>query len=168
MTAIKLAMLEQISQGVQSVQAKSGELMEQLSNQATNTVGKGVSDAIAGSFQSWLMTHPTIHWIVDHPLWSVGLIVLAIFLFWGLLRAIAQFMEQVWLLILRSPLLLLRWLLSLGTNAYQRLTGSKTLPAEIVSDNQQRLTDILTRLETLRQEQDELLREVKTLLTLEN
>jgi len=158
-------MFEQVSESFQSVQAKSGEMVQQLSSKASNTMGKGVTDAVGMSLQNWLNAHPLIHWVVDHPLWTVGLIVVTIFLFWGLLRAIARFIEQLWLIILRSPLFLFRWVLSMGTQTYQRLAGAPELPTTAVSGNQERLTEILNRLETLRQEQDELLKEVKTLLT---
>ncbi|MBF2027442.1 MAG: hypothetical protein IGS48_11825 [Oscillatoriales cyanobacterium C42_A2020_001] len=161
---IQIAMFEQVSESFQSVQAKSGEMVQQLSGKASNTVGKGVTDAVGMSLQNWLNAHPLIHWIVDHPLWTVGLVVLAIFLLWGLLRAIARFIEQLWLVILRSPLLLFRWVLGIGTRIYQQLADAKDLPVPAPVEGQARLTEILTRLEALRQEQDVLLQEVKTLL----
>lgn len=160
-------MLERVSESFQTVQTKSGEMVQQWSNQASNTVGRGVTDAVGTSLQNWLTAHPLIHWVVDHPLWTVGLVVLTIFLFWGLLRAIARFIEQLWLVILRSPLLLFRWVLGMGTRTYQRLADAKDLPVPAPVENQARLTEILTRLEALRQEQDQLLQEVKTLLTVQ-
>lgn len=160
-------MLERVSESFQTVQTKSGEMVQQLSSKASNTVGKGVTDAVGMSLQNWLNAHPLIHWVVDHPLWTVGFVVLAIFLFWGLLRAIARFIEQLWLVILRSPLLLFRWILGMGTRTYEQLAGAKDLPVPAQVKSQERLTEILTRLETLRQEQDALLQEVRSLLTVQ-
>ncbi|EKQ70641.1 hypothetical protein OsccyDRAFT_0942 [Leptolyngbyaceae cyanobacterium JSC-12] len=160
-------MFEQVSESFQSVQAKSGEMVQQLSSKVSNTMGKGVTNAVSMSLQNWLNAHPLIHWVVDHPLWTVGLVVVTIFLFWGLLRAIARFIEQLWLIILRSPLLLFRWVLGISTRTYQRLAEPKDLLVPAPIDSQARLTEILTRLEVLRQEQDQLLQEVKTLLTVQ-
>lgn len=162
-------MFEPISHNLQTAKEQSSQMAERFSTQLHQTVGKGVTSAMSDSFQSWLTTHPTIAWIVNHPLWALGILLIAIFLFWGLLRAIAQFIEQVWIAILRLPLILLQRLLGLGKGAYQRAIAgtkelSKELPAEPETNVEQRLTHLLNRLETLQQEEVELLQEVKTLL----
>ncbi len=104
--------------------------------------------------------HPFWAWLVSHPFWSLGLVFVVLVLLRGLLGAIAHFVEQVWLAILRSPLVLSKWLLGLGTKSFHLAIAEKREG----DAKQQRLTEIVNRLEMLKQEQSELLQEVKTLL----
>lgn len=161
-------MFEPISRNLQSMKVQSGQVMEGVSSQLHQTVGKGVVSAMNDSFQTWLNAHPTIDWTVNHPLWAAGVVLIAIFLLWGLLRAIAQFIEQVWVAILRSPLLLIQWFFGLSRSTYQRVIAApKEMPVEPEPNLEHRLTDLLNRLETLQQEEADVLQEVKTLLTAE-
>lgn len=161
-------MFEQVSQGVQGIKGQSSQMMERISTQMHQTVGRGVTGAVTESFQSWLNAHPTIDWTVNHPLWALGLVLLSVFLFWGLLRAIAQFIEQIWIAILRLPLRLIQWIVGLGKGTYQRLTtDTREIPAASETNSEQRLTELLTQLEALQQEEANLLQEIKTLLTAE-
>lgn len=104
--------------------------------------------------------HPFWAWLVGHPFWSIGLVFVVLVLLRGLLGAIAHFVEQVWVAILRSPIALSKWLLGLGAKSFHLAIAEKRED----DAKQQRLTEIVNRLETLKQEQNELLQEVKTLL----
>jgi hypothetical protein len=145
-------------------------------------------------WQDWLDAHPTIAWLIQNPLWAIVCLLLAIFLMWKLLAAVAQLTEKILLAILLFPLKLGQWLLARITDFFKttviarflpnQTSESEPLPATpsqkvamlkptdpvpalkpaIVQDPNQRLTDIVSRLEALRREQDELLQEVKTIL----
>lgn len=84
-------------------------------------------------------------------------------LFGGLLRLISKFVEQVWLALLRLPIQLMQsfvnWVVSqLGKGPVFRGSGAGG------SDRNQRLTMILSRLDELRQEQEALLQEIRSLV----
>jgi hypothetical protein len=136
-------------------------------------------DALFGPVQDWLVQHPLWLWLFTHPLWLLGAILLALFLLAGLLRAIAGLTEQLWLGLLRLPILLVQtlwqgglflWRLvgqpanQLTAKSLVQPTTQLTLPAAQPTAKSDRLTEIVDRLEALRQEQDELLKEVKLLL----
>lgn len=72
----------------------------------------GFQHAIADSMQTWLANHPAIHWLVNHPIWGLILTVTSIFLFWGLLQAIADLTRQFWQMLIRLPLIFGQWLSS--------------------------------------------------------
>lgn len=138
-------------------------------------------DALFGPVQDWLVQHPLWLWLFTHPLWLLGTILLALFLLAGLLQAIAGLTEQLWLGLLRLPILLVQALWQGSLFLLRRLvrqpsnqlmtkslvqfpTDQLALPTAQPTAKSDRLTEIVNRLEALRQEQDELLKEVKLLL----
>ncbi|GAB4378872.1 MAG: hypothetical protein Kow00121_31660 [Elainellaceae cyanobacterium] len=133
-------------------------------------LSKQLIDPIISPLRDWLVSHPVWYWLFGHPLWLLGLVVLVLFLFAGLMGAIARLTEAVWLAVLQAPVRLLQWIF-MGTLQLLKLPFSlqnSTVKAEappVQSSNQQeRLTTLLSRLEALRQEQDELMKEVQALV----
>jgi hypothetical protein len=117
--------------------------------------------------QTWLEDHRMIAWAIAHPLLAFGGLLVMVLMFGGLLRAIARLTEQVWILLLKAPLKLGKWLLSLVSRAFRQTTAPKSLPVSTyIGDRKERLHDILNQLEAIRQEQDELLKEVKSIIAL--
>jgi hypothetical protein len=129
-----------------------------------------LTSSIMAPFQEWLLAHPVWHWLFTHPVWLLGLVILSLFLFVGLLGAIAQLTEAVWLAILQFPLKLVQWIFTAVVALFKlpftpRFTASSSPNPETQTE---RLTLILNRLEALRQEQDELLGEVRSILTIQS
>jgi DNA uptake protein ComE-like DNA-binding protein len=121
-------------------------------------------DAIANSVQTWLDAHPIIGWFIIHPLILIATILLLIWLSWGLFRAIAQLSERLWIGLLRAPFQLLGLCWQLATRLLQR-SNSEPQPALPDEPNkQEKLATLLARLEDMRREQDELLKEVQMML----
>jgi hypothetical protein len=117
--------------------------------------------------QNWIDAHPVVAWTLEHPIWTIGLIVVAIFLFWGLLKAIASLSERIWILLLAAPLRLGRWLFQLGFSLF-RLAPPQAITAQNQSDERSQLINLLSKLETLKQEQDEIVKEIKAILAIEH
>lgn len=95
-------------------------------------------DSLTAPFQDWLSQHPILLWLATNPLLSF-------------------------------PVNLLRWLwqgivfLLSRPFAPKPVVGASFVNPPMLN-SQDRLTEVLNRLEVLRQEQDELLKEVKSLL----
>ncbi|XGV98862.1 MAG: hypothetical protein ACAF41_07955 [Leptolyngbya sp. BL-A-14] len=128
-----------------------------------------MQDVVGDSIQSWLAEHPVLAWIVAHPLWTIVLLVLTLFLCWSLLGAIAQLMQQVWLALLQAPLKLAQWLSrKLIPNGLLQsfLRKEETSLTKLGSqqDLQEQLPQLLNRLEALRQEQEALIKEMQSML----
>ena len=125
-----------------------------------------LQEAIVLAAQNWLKSHPILAWLLTHPLASLVIILVTILLFWGLLKSIVKMTEQVWLTLFKSPLKLGKCLLvsisklfnktSLASAVYYRQSGSKL--------KQERLAYILNRLEEIKKEEAEILKEMKTLI----
>lgn len=118
---------------------------------------------INNAIQNWLDAHPTLSWIVDHPIWTLVLGLLVLFLLWGLLNAIARFTEQFWMVLLRLPVRLSQWLFRGSPKVLMGL-----LPFQPKEDPKKQLQEVLDRLEELRKEEDQLLEQVKKLLASQN
>jgi exonuclease VII large subunit len=139
-----------VSQAAEKTKLSLDETL-QKAEKLSDTLTDGVQDLIKTSAQEWIAAHPLIAGILSHPLWSIGAIFLILLIGWGLIGAIARFIEQAWLLILQSPFALLK----------------KTAELNLVAkDPKKQLVDVLVRLENLNQEQDKLLQEVKEILSL--
>ncbi|HEY9896488.1 MAG TPA: hypothetical protein V6D34_13950 [Candidatus Sericytochromatia bacterium] len=129
-------------------------------------ISSSVHDVVATSMKAWMSEHPILSWIIAHPLWSIALLVVVLFLCWSLLGAIAQFTQQAWLALLQAPLKATQ-LLSRG--AFQSLKRADVFSStELTSqkDVQERLSKIVSRLEVLQQEEEALIREMQSILIL--
>ncbi len=127
----------------------------------------GLQAALMVSFQGWLATHPMVSWLVAHPFVAFGLLLFLLFLFWGLLSAIARLTEDLWLFIVRLPLKFVQWLFGLLAMALKLPVARGNLGRASAKANPDRLTQILTRLEAIHQEQSELMQELSKLLAKE-
>jgi hypothetical protein len=110
--------------------------------------------------QAWLLEHPIVAWLVLHPLWGLSLLGVVLLLFAGLWSAIARLTEGFWLTLVRLPFQLITWLFVTTTGLLMR-RWVKPAPTEASPD---RLVEIMTRLEALQTEQEDLLQEMRQLL----
>jgi hypothetical protein len=70
---------------------------------------QAMQNAMGEMTQNWLMAHPILGWGVAHPFWALGMVVALAFMSGGLLRAIAQLTEQLWIDLLQLPMRAIRW-----------------------------------------------------------
>ena len=166
---------ETASSTLGNVTEKSGQLLNSITN-ATNTLkdslqttiekidslnqtlSDGIQASINSSLNSWIDKHPLLVWLINHPLQCFGILLLGLFLFSGLLGAISRITEKFWLFVLTYPF-------KIFSNSW--LLISKSLQKD--DDNQKteaqkRVTEILSRLESIRQEQTLLSQELESLL----
>jgi hypothetical protein len=104
-----------------------------------------------------------LQWLVVHPLGGAALGFLGLFLLWGVLRSLTYLMERLWLVLLQSP-----WWAGrrIWTSLQARRWSPTDRPPSATPPPQadQGIEAIVARLETLQQEQQTLLQEVKTYL----
>lgn len=132
-------------------------------------IAHNVQDAVGESIQSWLAEHPVLAWIIAHPLWTIALLVLTLFLCWSLLGAIAQLFQQAWLALLQAPLKLAQFLSRklFPQGLWQSLPPRKEsslINLDSQQDLHEQLPKILKRLDALRQEQEALIKEMQSIL----
>jgi hypothetical protein len=128
--------------------------------------------------QSWLMDHPILGWGLAHPLWALGVAAALLFISGGLLKAIAQLTEQLWMDLLRLPMRVLQWglaqVLPWRKLHHTTISNSTLIDFREQTLNQERhdslnpddpqLCEIMTRLETIQHEQTLLLQDIKALI----
>ena len=140
---------------------------------------KVLQNAISSLISDWINEHPKIFWLVSHPLVSLGILFLAILIVSGLLKALGQFFEKGWLVILQAPIIVSRLIFG---SVYQLINGlfgrnnlvieSKIQPVDLkrlspqsfAQKEQERLAEIISRLDALNQEQSKLIQEAASIL----
>ena len=166
---------EAASSTLGNVTEKSGQLLNSVSS-ATNalkdslqttiekidslnqTLSDGIQASINSSLNSWIDQHPQLVWLVNHPLQSFGIFLLGLFLFSGLLGAISRVTEKFWLFILTYPFKIFLNIWVLVSKSLKKDDDDQK------TETQKRVTDILSRLESIRQEQTLLSQELESLL----
>jgi len=136
----------------------------QKTEHLSGAISNSVQEVVVTSMQGWMAEHPIVAWIMAHPLWSIALIVLIIFLCWSLLGAIAQLTQRVWLALLQAPLKLTQSLSKGAFHVFQSADASSLTKVKGQQDVQERLSKIFSRLEALHQEQEALMREMQSML----
>lgn len=138
---------------------KAGQALTQVQQGA---VADAMQNAFGGAMQQWMAEHRMWGWLIQHPLVSVGLLLVLLVLLQGLLSAIAQLIQRAGWALLRSPWKLSQWLLGFSAKSFQAALAPST--KREAESQQQRLCELMDRLEVLKQEQDALLQEVKAIL----
>jgi hypothetical protein len=149
---------EAASQAAESVRASLHETLGQA-EQFSDHLAKSLLEAIAALCQNWLAAHPLLAWFLLHPFWTLGLLLLSLLLCSGLLRVIARFTEQAWLAVFQSPFRLGHFLLA--KVSHQRGGRHRKLKPD---RQQERLQDILRRLDEIKSEQEALLAEMRGII----
>lgn len=122
------------------------------------TLSDGIQASINSSLNNWIDQHPQLVWCINHPLQCLIIFLVGIILFSGLLGALSKLTEKFWLLVLTYPAKIL-------ANIWMSI--SKSLKQDNGTQNtqtQKRITEILSRLESIRQEQALLSQELESLL----
>jgi hypothetical protein len=126
---------------------------------------EAIQGAVVGIFQNWLMAHPILGWGVTHPLLSLGMGLVLFFVLWGLLRAIAQLTERLWVILLRVPIRLGQWIFRQLPNIFRFQPNFLSVDqTHLPTDREQHLRELLLRLEHLQREQALLLQDIKNSL----
>jgi len=106
-------------------------------------------------WNAWTTQHPLVARAIEHPVLTAMVVFVILVLFVSLLQALGQLVVDVWLVVLRSPVRLVDWV----------WRGGKDLTTELLQgDKEKRKTEVLERLQELREEQQQLLEELKRLL----
>ncbi|HEY9648024.1 MAG TPA: hypothetical protein V6C88_16735 [Chroococcidiopsis sp.] len=121
-----------------------------------------IVNPVQSTIESWLHQHPILFWILSHPPEALLVLGLIVLLLSGLFGAVSTLTQRVWLGLLSIPIRLLRGLGQLVLAILPRFlwsAGSSTAPTP-----EERLAQLLDRLENIRQEQDTVLQEVRAIV----
>jgi hypothetical protein len=155
-----------------------------LSNSASQAIEEPINNIINHQVEvitNWINNHPTIFWLIkllnwsiSHPIASLLIVFIGLFIIWKLFQLFSRILEQGLLFTLKTPI---KFIYSLVYSIWDILT-KKLLNKSVFtqpkqsnvhinnanSDKNEKLLSLLNRLETIRQEQNNILQEIKTLL----
>jgi len=147
---------------------------EQLSNVASTSIEKAVNDFInhrLDTLQFWIDAHSTISWTikslmwgVNHPIYSIVIILLTIFILWQFIKAFSRLIEKGLLITLIAPFKFVQSLFKFNFKPLNIFTDNST-SALTSQANNERLAKLLTRLETNKQEQNDIIQQITTLVS---
>jgi hypothetical protein len=113
---------------------------------------KSVQEAINSSIRDWLQSHWPLGWILANFWLSLLLLLILIILFWGLLGALGQTVQQSWLWLLRMPIKLIDQMkLSILVSKNRLPNREQRIESLIqqITDTQQHQLQLLTELTKL-------------------
>jgi hypothetical protein len=158
-----------------NVTEKGGQLLNSITN-ATNTLkdslhtaiqkidtlnqtlSDGIQASINSSLNNWIDQHPQIVWCINHPLQCLSIFLIGMVFFSGLLSALSKLTEKFWLLVLTYPSKILANIWVSISKSVNQDNGTQN------TENQERITEILHRLEVIREEQTLLSQELESRL----
>ena len=121
--------------------------------------------AINSYIHRWMMHHPFVAWIAEHPVISlVVFLVAAIFLirlFVAIYKLIMTSIDRLWLWILRSPFLLLKALF--GWEFKPKTTATTNITNYELTTNSEQLEQICDRLDRIQQQQQKIIQDLALL-----
>lgn len=141
--------------------------LETMSGASTEAIQR----AIASSINTWLNSHSIIHWLVNHPLIALGIVLVSIFLILSLFQAIITVVLQAGLFLLKSPFTFGQFLVSRTTKSSSNTAKQQIIslaPSEVSLDKIDTLESLITRLEELNQEQNSILQEIAKIIKHKN
>jgi vacuolar-type H+-ATPase subunit H len=156
-------------------------------NSITTKVDDSVSTAInrpLNGIKTWIDAHPIVAWITKviawgfhHPIIGIISLIVFIFLLKIFIKALSNFLEQAFLTLLNAPGNFSKLIFSLIFQPKNNVVDTQAkvieqpeipVPATSISpEHKERVTSILTRIEVIKHEQNELLQELKSLLLLD-
>jgi len=154
---------------------------EQLSNTASTAMEKAVNDFINHQLDAvklWIDAHPAIagtikaiFWAINHPVVSLLVIFLAIFILLQVVKLFSRILEQSLLLTLKGPLKFIQYILKFALKPLGNAVNRGIKKTEAIQDYnsvnrnyQEQMATLLTRLETIRQEENYILKEISTIV----
>lgn len=182
LTQEKTKTLTTINQATAQAKASLEDTVQKAEN-LSQAASDSLQNALNSMVKNWLDAHPVIAWLVGHPLISLAICLLSLFILLGLFQALTHLVKSAWLFVLSSPQKLLHVSLLGGLKFTQNSTRllferlilnkqtSQTVNSQqIFSDSstqnnyRQRISQILHRLEVIREEQNQLSRELAEIL----
>ncbi|WP_341739380.1 MAG: hypothetical protein ACM65K_28345 [Microcoleus sp.] len=174
--------VDSVTQATEKAKASLQDSLDKAEN-ISGAASDAIKNAIYTTVKDWMDSHPVILWLVSHPLMGLAMLLLFIFMILGLFQALGSFFTEAWLFILQTPGKFIQGVFSVGSKSVSNLGGvtvnslvsrnaglnnNSALQVRGVEsnslDSQERLANILSRLEAIRQEQSQLLKEVSAIL----
>ena len=116
------------------------------------------------AFQSivnpWVAKHPLVMWLLQHPVISVIGVLLAAVLLLRLFSAIAFLLDKLWIWLLKSPVLLIKFLLRNKTTSVKKTT---VITHQTSTIEPEKISQIIQQLEKIDRQQQQIMKDIAIL-----
>ena len=116
------------------------------------------------AFQSivnpWVAKHPLVMWLLQHPVISVIGVLLAAVLLLRLFSAIAFLLDKLWIWLLKSPVLLIKFLLRNKTTSVKKTT---VITHQNSTIEPEKISQIIQQLEKIDRQQQQIMKDIAIL-----
>lgn len=119
-----------------------------------------IQSSIQSLFNSWLVKHPSIFWLLQHPIISLVALFLSIVLLFRLFSVIAKLLDLLWIWLLKSPIILLKSLLGLKNKSTAK---TAIIPTPNLSIESEKITQIIQQLELINRQQQQIIEDITIL-----
>ena len=168
------------------------QIAENLSNAFSTQFAKAINSVILQQVEAikiWIDAHPGLSrltnaciWGINHPILSVLMLFFAMFILWQLFKILSRWVEQALVFTIKAPFQFARFLFSQSFKSLNQIAGkgltiqqtdanvldlNSSVSDSTVYEQKEQIATILIRIEKLRQEQNDLLQELKAILALD-
>ena len=126
----------------------------------THFINHGICYPIFSLFNSWLVKHPSIFWLLQHPIISLVGLFLGIVLLLRLFSVIAKLVDLLWIWLLKSPITLVKSLLGLKNKSTAKTAIIRTQNLSLESE---KITQIIQQLELINSQQQQIMEDIAIL-----
>lgn len=116
--------------------------------------------ALQSIINPWVAQHPLIMWLLQHPIISVISLLLSVALLLRLFSAIAFLLDKLWIWLLKSPVLLVKFLLRNKTTSVKKTT---VITRQHSTIEPEKISQIIEYLETINQQQQQIMQDIALL-----
>lgn len=117
-----------------------------------------IQSSIKSLVNSWIVEHPFIYWLWQHPMISVVGLLLSVVLLFRLFSAIAKLLDLLWIWLLKSPILLIKSLFGLKKPKTTAIIRTQNLNLESA-----KITEIIQQLELINRQQQQIMADIAVL-----
>jgi hypothetical protein len=119
-----------------------------------------IQSSIQSFFNSWIIKHPFVFWLWQHPIISVVGLFLGVVLLLRLFSVIAKLVDLLWIWLLKSPITLVKSLLGLKNKSTATTAIIRTQNLSIDSE---KITQIIQQLELINHQQQQIMEDIAIL-----
>lgn len=118
-----------------------------------------LQSGIQSLFNSWIVKHPSIFWLWQHPIISVIGLLFSLVLLFRLFSAIAQLLDLLWIWVLKSPIMLFKSLFNLRN----RSATTAIIKTQNLTLDSAKIAQIIEHLESIDRQQQQIMADLAAL-----
>lgn len=119
-----------------------------------------IQSSIQSLVNSWIVKHPFLFWLWQHPIISVVGLFLSVVLLFRLFSVLAKLLDLLWIWLLKSPITLVKSLLGLKNKSTAKTAIIRTQNLSLESE---KITQIIQQLELINSQQQQIMKDIAIL-----